>query len=78
MGVENKRERRLPKHPHDDSTLSMALWMIDPDGTLVPGTEDYDTVKLMIQGWIGQYGRNRALCMARLGAKHLGSWRKFL
>jgi hypothetical protein len=25
-----------------------------------------------------EYGRNRPLCMTRLGAKHLNSWRKFL
>ncbi len=68
----------IPQQPNEDSTLNMALKLIDPSGTLVPGTEDYDTVKLMIQGWMREYGRNRALCMARLGAKHLNSWRKFL
>lgn len=68
----------IPSQPDQDSTLNMALVLIDPSGTLAPGTEDYDTIKLMIQGWIRQYGRNRALCMARLGAKHLDGWRKFL
>ena len=68
----------IPPQPDKDSTINMALKLIDPSGTLVPGTEDYDTIRLMIQGWLGQYGRNRALCMARLGAKHLDGWRKFL
>ena len=68
----------LPQQPDDDSILAQAFQLIDPTGTLVPGTEDYDTIKLMIQGWIREYGRNRALCMARLGAKHLNGWRKFL
>jgi hypothetical protein len=68
----------IPQQPNEDSTLNMALRLIDPSGTLVPGTEDYDTVKLMIQGWMREYGRNRPLCMTRLGAKHLNSWRKFL
>ena len=68
----------IPPQPDKDSSLNMALKLIDPDGTLVPGTEDYDTLKCMIQGWVREYGRNRALCMARLGAKHLDGWRKLL
>ena len=70
--------KTIPQQPSDDSVLAQAFKLIDPSGTLVPGTEDYDTIKLMIQGWIREYGRNRALCMARLGAKHLNGWRKFL
>jgi hypothetical protein len=70
--------KTIPQQPYEDNVLAQAIKLIDPSGTLVPGTEDYATIRLMIQGWIGQYGRNRALCMARLGAKHLNSWRKFL
>ena len=62
----------------NDSVIALALKLIDPSGTLVPGTHNYDTIKLMIQGWIRLYGQNHALCMARLGAKHLDGWRKFL
>jgi hypothetical protein len=68
----------IPEHPHENNVLAQAFKLVDPSGTLVPGTEDYDTIKLMLQGWIRQYGRNRALCMARLGAKHLHRWRKFI
>ncbi len=68
----------IPPQPDEDSVLAQAFKLIDPAATLVPGTEDYDTIKLMLQGWIREYGRNRALCMARLGAKHLDGWRKFL
>ena len=68
----------IPQQPKEDNVLAQAFQLIDPSGTLVPGTEDYDTIKLMIQSWIRQYGRNRALCMARLAAKHLDGWRKFL
>ena len=68
----------IPLHPSETNVLAQAFKLIDPSGTLVPGTEDYDTIKLMIQGWIREYGRNRALCMARLGAKHLDGWRKFI
>ena len=68
----------IPPQPDEDSVLAQAFKLIDPGATLVPGTEDYDTIQLMLQGWIREYGRNRALCMARLGAKHLDGWRKFL
>jgi hypothetical protein len=66
-----------PQH-NEASVLAQAFKFIDPSGTLEPGSEDYDTIKLMLQGWIRQYGPSRALCMARLGAKHLDGWRKFL
>jgi hypothetical protein len=68
----------IPPQPNEDNVLAQAFKHIDPPGTLVPGSEDYDTIKLIIQGWIRQYGPSRALCMARLGRKHLGRWRKFL
>lgn len=56
----------------------MALWIIDPAGSLKAGSEGYDTIKLMLQGWIREYGGNRAIYMARLSAKHPDGWRKFL
>lgn len=68
----------IPPQPNEDNVLAQAFKLIDPSGTLVPGTEPQDTIKLMLEGWIRQYGPNHALCMARLGAKHLDSWRKFL
>ena len=68
----------IPLQPNEDNVIAQAIKLIDPSGTLVPGTEEYDTIRCMIQGWIRQYGQSRALCMARLGAKHLDGWRKFL
>ncbi len=68
----------IPPQSNEDNVLAQAFKLIDPSGTLAPGTEDYNTIRLMLQGWIRQYGQNRALCMARLGAKHLNGWRKFL
>jgi hypothetical protein len=61
-----------------NNPLSDALELIDPTGTLVPGSQEHDTVSYMLQGWIDQNGPDQALCMARLGATHLESWRKFL
>ena len=58
--------------------LSNALKLIDPTGTLVPGSQEHDTVSYMLQGWIDRNGPDQALCMARMGATHLESWRKFL
>ena len=72
MAVMNK----LPNNP--DNHLSEALKLIDPTGSLKPGTDAYETIRCMVQGWIREHGPNRALCMARIGAKHLASWRKFL
>ncbi len=68
----------IPPQSNEANVLAQAIELIDPSGTLAPGTEDYNTIRLMLQGWIRQYGQNRALCMARLGAKHLNGWRKFL
>ncbi len=61
-----------------DNFIPQALKLLDPGGSLKPGTEAYDTICCMIRGWIREFGPNRALCMARLGAKHLDGWRKFL
>ena len=61
-----------------NSLLSDALTLIDPSGTLVPGTDAHDTIRCMLEGWIRHYGADRALCMARLGRKRLTRWRKFL
>ena len=68
----------MPQQPNDDNVLAHAFKIIDPSGTLVPGTESYKTIKDMIQGWIDQCGPEKALDMARTGAKHLEGWRKFL
>jgi hypothetical protein len=58
--------------------LSDALRLIDPSGTLVPGSREYDTVNCMIKDWIDQNGADRALCMARMCRKRLGRWLKLL
>lgn len=61
-----------------NNPLSDAIKLIDPSGTLVPGTQEHDTVSYMLQDWIDQNGPDKALCMAYLGATHLDRWRKFL
>ena len=63
---------------NENDLLSKAMNIIDPSGTLVPGTEAYETIRCLIIGWIRQYGYSRALCMARICRKRLGRWRKFL
>jgi hypothetical protein len=52
--------------------------LIDPAGTLTPGTVEYGTIREMIEGWVERHGCEQAVCMARLGAMHLERWRKFL
>ena len=42
------------------------------------GTKPYKTIKDMIQDWIDQHGPEKALTIARTGAKHLDVWGKFL
>ena len=59
-------------------SLSDALALIDPAGTLVPGTEAYDTIRDMILGWMDRCGPEYARCMAKIGAKHLDRWLKFI
>ena len=61
----------------ENDTLSDAIKVIDPSGTIVPGSDAHDTIRCMLRDWIHQYGKSRALCMARLGKKRLGRWRKF-
>ena len=69
----------MEKHPiNRNNPLPDALKMIDPSGTLVPGTEEHETVSYMLQGWIDQSGPDKALCMARMCRKRLGRWRKFI
>ena len=61
-----------------NDTLSEALKMIDPSGTLVPGTSQYNVIVDMIQSWIRQHGPKEALDMARKSARHYDVWRKHL
>ncbi len=63
---------------NEDDALYEAMNAIDPSGTLDPDTKEYDTIRCLIQGWIRHYGYGRALCMARVGRKRLGRWRKLL
>ena len=60
----------------DDDTVSKAMALIDPSGTLVPGTEEYDLIRDMIVKWIAGCGPDSALYMARQGANHLDKWMK--
>jgi hypothetical protein len=66
------------QRPNEDGTIAKALAPIDPQGTLVQGTPEYDRIIDLLQCWIDQCGKEYALCMAQVGAKHLDRWRKFL
>jgi hypothetical protein len=63
-------------NPND--TLSEALKLIDPSGSLEPGTNPYSVIVEMIESWIHQHGPYAALEMARKSARHLDVWRKHL
>jgi hypothetical protein len=67
-----KLERKI------DDTLSKALTLIDPAGTLVPGSRQHNRISSLIREWIDQCGPEYALCMAKDGSEHLDRWRKFL
>ena len=60
----------------DDDIILKAMELIDPSGTLVPGTVEYNTIRDMILGWIDECGPDDALDMASKGAKHLDKWLK--
>jgi len=60
----------------DDDIVLKAMGLIDPSGTLVPGTIKYKTIRDMIFGWIDECGPDYALDMARKGSKHLDLWLK--
>lgn len=68
-----KLERKI-----EDDTLSKALRVIDPSGTLVPGTRQHNRISSLIREWIDQCGPDYAICMAKVGSEHLDRWRKFL
>ena len=67
------KEQRTDK---DGATFSQALKLMNPSGTLVPGTNEYDSIKDMIIGWIDECGSECALDMAKMGAVHLDMWLK--
>jgi hypothetical protein len=67
----------MTTNPSEKDTLSQALELIDPSGTLQPGTEQYDYIRDMIQRWIDECGPENALQMAQKGAKHLDHWLKY-
>jgi hypothetical protein len=64
--------------PTEDGTFAKALALIDPKGTLVPGTKEHDWMCDLIRCWIDQCGPDYALCMAEVGAEHFERWRKLL
>lgn len=61
----------------DRDSLSDALGLIDPAGTLVLSTEAHDTIRDMILSGMGRCGPEYARCMAQIGTKHLDRWRKY-
>lgn len=52
--------------------------LIDPSGTLVPGTDAYAVIEEMILRWIDECGPEYALRMAEAGVEHLERWRHYL
>jgi hypothetical protein len=62
--------------PND--TINEALKLIDPEGMLIPGTRQYDSIKEMLEIWIRQHGPEETLEMARNSAKYLKVWWKVL
>ena len=60
----------------NDETITKAMALIDPSGTLVPGTDEYDLIRAMIVKWIDGCGPDNALYMARQGAEHFDKWIK--
>jgi hypothetical protein len=68
----------IPSQPNEDSVLAQAVKLIDPSGTIVPGSSQYSVIVEMIESWIHQHGPYAALEMARKSARHLDVWRKHL
>ena len=66
-----------PNQPTVEDTVSKALELIDPSGTLVPGTIEYKTIRDLILRWIDECGPDYAICMAEVGAEHLERWRNY-
>jgi len=62
--------------PND--TLNEALRLIDPDGTLVPGTRQHDRIREMVEIWLRRHSPEEVLEMARNRAKYLNVWWKVL
>ena len=50
--------------------------LIDPEGMLVPGIRQYNTIRDMLNQWIQEYGPEKALDEAEKSAKHLKTWWK--
>jgi hypothetical protein len=67
---------KVPQPTDDDSILQSAMSLLDPSGTLVPGTEAYDVIRDMTLGWIERCGPENALDMAQHFATHLAMWLK--
>ena len=68
----------IPERSFEDETLARAMALIDPGDTLRPGSRAYATVRNLVRDWVDQCGSEQALFMARIGARHLDRWRKFL
>ena len=62
--------------PND--TINEALKLIDPEGMLIPGTRQYDSIKEMLEFWIRQHGPVETLEMSRNSATYLKVWWKVL
>jgi hypothetical protein len=62
----------------NDETLNQAIKLIDPEGLLVPGTRQFNTIRDMLSEWIKAYGPERALYEAEQSAKFLRTWWKVL
>lgn len=61
----------------EGDTIREAMKLMDPSGTLQPGTMAYKTMRDMILRWVNECGPEYALCMAKVGAEHFERWRKY-
>ena len=53
----------------EHAILIEALKLLDPDGTLVPGTSECDNTKAMVLKWVRRYGPGKALEMVERSVK---------
>lgn len=61
----------------EGDTIREAMKLMDPSGTLQPGTMEYKVIRDMILRWISECGLEYALCMAKVCAERFERWRKY-
>ena len=69
--LDTKRERKI-----EEDALSKALKLLDPEGTLVPGTQEYEDTAVMVTKWFDTYGTAETLEMVRDCMQHMEGSKK--